>query len=136
MKRLLRTHRKKIAYLAVGGWNTAFGYGSFAALYFVCQRLGWHYLVALTVSQALSILNGYIGYKRLVFRTTGGWLAELGRFSLVYWGLFAANAAILPAMVHAGMSPLAAQAVFTVLTVAGTYFAHGRFSFRPAPAAV
>ena len=135
MRELLRTHRKKVAYLIVGGWNTAFGYGSFAVLYLVCKRLGLHYLVALTVSQALSILNAYVGYKHFVFRSDAHWVRELARFSLVYWIIFAANLVALPMLVKGlGWSPLLGQALFTAVTVCVSYLAHDNFSFQTAKA--
>ena len=126
----LAAHRKKFLYLVAGAWNTAFGYGAFAGLYLLGRRFGWHYLVALTISNVLAILNAYLSYKLLVFRTRGRWLGELARFSMVYWVVFAANAAVLPALVRGlGWNPLAAQAVFTAVTIVASYFAHGRFSF-------
>lgn len=63
MRRLRTAHRKKLLYLAVGGWNTVFGYDAFVALYALGRRLGWHYLAALAISQVLAILNAYVGYK-------------------------------------------------------------------------
>lgn len=133
MKRLA-PHRKKILYLAAGAWNTAFGYGAFAGLYLLGRRFGWHYLAALAISNVLAILNAYLSYKLLVFRTRGRWLGELARFSMVYWVVFAANAAALPALVRGlGLNPLAAQAVFTAVTVAAGYLAHDRFSFAAPP---
>ncbi len=129
MKRLA-AHRKKLLYLAAGAWNTAFGYGAFAGLYMLGRRFGWHYLVALTLSQILAILNAYLSYKFFVFRTRGRWLGELARFSTVYWVVFAVNAAALPALVRGlRWNPLAAQAVFAAVTVIASYLAHSRFSF-------
>lgn len=126
-------HRKKIAYVLVGGWNTVFGYGSYAALYFLGKRLGFGYMVALGISQFFGILNAFIGYKHLVFRSKGRWFPELIRFSTVYWIIFAANVVALPAMVHGlNWGPLLAQAVFTCVTVVITYFAHDWFSFKTA----
>ena len=128
--KLFVAHREKILYLVGGVWNTAFGYGAFAVLYLVCRHLGWHYLVALTIGQIFAILNAYLVYKFLVFRTRGPWLGELARFSTVYWIVFAVNVAALPALIRLlRWNPLAAQAVFTAVTVVGGYFAHSRFSF-------
>ena len=103
-----------------------FGYAAYAGLY----RLGCHYLVALTISQVVGVLNAYLCYKLFVFRTRGAWVREFVRFSAVSWAVFAANAAVLPALVRGlGWTPLVAQAVFTVVSVVALYLAHDGFSF-------
>ena len=130
MRHRLSAHRKKILYLIAGGWNTAFGYGSFALLYLACRRLSGGYMVALAISTVLGILNAYASYKFLVFRTRGPWMRELARFSTVYWIVFAANVAVLPALVRGlHWNPLVAQAAFTAVTVVASYLAHSRYSF-------
>lgn len=131
----LAAHRKKILFLAVGAWNTAFGYGAFAALYVLGRRFGWHYLVALTLSQVIGVLNAYVGYKLVVFRTKGRYLSEFIRFSAVSWVVFGANVVALPALMRGfGWNALVAQAVFTAASVVLSYLGHDRISFA-APAA-
>ncbi len=128
---LLRAHERKLRYLVAGAWNTAFGYGAFVALYFLCRRIGLHYLVALTLAKVLAVTNAYLSYKFFVFRTDGPRLMEFGRFSSVYGVVFVGNLFALPALVRGlGWNPLLAQAVFASVTAVAGYLAHGRYSFR------
>ena len=73
--------REQVLYLAVGGWNTVFGYGVWALLQFLLgDRL--HYLVIVLIAWPIAVLNAYLGYRFLVFRSRGSILRELPRFSL------------------------------------------------------
>lgn len=153
------THRQKIAYLIAGGWNTLFGYVMFAVLW---TLLGASFTVSaqayidsataagtlpawvpsattlatwgvLIINFFPSTLNAYVAYKFFVFRTKGGVLRELPRFSIVYVITLAANMFALPALIHAfDMNPYVAQAIFTVAVVITSYLGHRYFSFsRP-----
>jgi putative flippase GtrA len=122
-----------LRYLLVGAWNTVFGYGLFAGLQLA---LGdhVHYLVLLVVATVVSVLQAFVLYRTWVFAVRGPWLPDLGRFSLVYVGAFAANLALLPLLVEVGHVPvLLAQAVVVGGTVVASFFVHRNFSFRRAP---
>lgn len=130
MKRFVSKHEQKIRYLIIGGWNTLFGYGVFAGLYFWFAA-SIHYLVILSISYLLSITNAYIGYKFFVFRTKGNILREYFRFYIVYGAAFFVNLAILPVfieMLHFNM--YVSQAIVTVMTIIGSYILHKNFSFK------
>ncbi|MBI5245435.1 MAG: GtrA family protein [Elusimicrobia bacterium] len=123
-------HGKQLRFLVVGGWNTVFGYGLFAGLYFATSRLGLHYMVAAVISNLIAVANAYLCYKLFVFKTKGNYLREYLRFNLSYAGLFAFNLAALPLLVNlARLSPLIAQAALLVVTVAVSYVMHNYFSF-------
>lgn len=135
MRRSLGDGRRPLLFLLVGAWNTLFGYGSFVAFYWLALRLGLHYLFALVVSNAVAIANSYWTYRTFVFETKEACWAEFSRFLTVYAGLFVYNLVALPALVHfTPLGPAAAQAVVTVVALAGTYVAHNLFSFRTSPA--
>ncbi len=87
--------REQLLYLAVGGWNTVFGYGAWALLQFL---LGdhLHYLVVVVLSWPFAVLNAYLGYRYIVFRSRGPVFRELPRFSLVYLATLLVNLALLP----------------------------------------
>jgi putative flippase GtrA len=126
----LETRQQGIRYLIVGGWNTLFGYCSFAALQIAFGK-HVYYLFLLSIAMVFAILNAYIGYRLFVFKVRGRWIRDLGRFSVVYLGSFAANLAILPLLVEvAGIPVLVAQAFTVAGTVAMSFFAHRSFSFR------
>lgn len=130
MKQFLIAHEQKIRYLIIGGWNTVFGYGVFAGLYFWLSG-SLHYLLILSISYVLSITNAYIGYKIFVFRTKGNILKEYLRFYVVYGVSFLFNLATLPLFVEMlKFNMYVAQAIVTIITILGSYVLHKKFSFR------
>jgi len=129
MREVIKTHRTKITYLIVGGWNTLFGYASFSIIYFfLSQRL--NPTVILTISYVLSITNAFIGYKVFVFRTRGNVLREYLRFYVVYGGAYVANLILLPVLMRALLlNVYIAQGLIVFLTVITSYIFHKRFTF-------
>jgi putative flippase GtrA len=123
-------YREQILYLAVGGWNTVFGYLNFVVLYYVLQaRLP--VMVILIISYAISIANAYICYRYIVFRSRGSVSREMPRFTSVYLVALAANLVILPlALRWLPLSVYVVQALFTVAVVVLSYLGHKYFSFR------
>jgi len=126
-------NRREVRYLIVGGWNTLFGYVVFAVLQIaVGHAIG--YMAVLCIAQVVGILNAYLCYRAFVFRVEGTWWLDLLRFSTVYWIVFGLNVVALPIMVSVlGMNVLVAQALFIIVTVVASYFAHNHFSFRRKP---
>jgi putative flippase GtrA len=122
--------REQLLYLVVGGWNTVFGYGTWALLQYL---LGDYlpYLVVLLLAWPVNVLNAYLGYRHIVFRSRGPVLKELPRFSLVYLATLVANLALLP--IALGVLPFniyVVQAIFTGVVVVSSYLGHKYFSFR------
>jgi putative flippase GtrA len=122
--------REQVLYLAVGGWNTIFGYGVWALLQYVLgERL--NYLVIVVLSWPVAVLNAYLGYRFLVFRSRASVLGELPRFSLVYLASLIANLALLPvAMLVLPFSIYVDQALFLGTLVACSYLGHRYYSFN------
>ena len=126
---LLVRRREPLAYLVVGGWNTLFGYGVFALLYYLLHET-LHVDVILVCSYAIGVANNYVLYRRLVFRSKGRVLRELPRFSLVYVITLAVNLVVLPlALRTLPLSAYVVQAVFTAVVVVASYLANRYFSF-------
>lgn len=114
---------------AVGAYNTAVGYLVFAAT--IMAFPGIHYLAALAVTHVVSVLNGYVAHRRLVFRVHGRVLGDLARFWGVQLVALAVNALVLAALVEAvGLGALPAELAAVALTVLLSWFGHSRFSFR------
>jgi putative flippase GtrA len=125
----LGTREQGIRYLIVGGWNTLFAFLAFAALNAAFGD-DVNYMFLLLPATVLAILNAYIGYRTFVFKVSGHWWRDLGRFSLVYVGAFVANLTLLPLLVEVvGLPVLAAQAIVTGGTVIVSFFSHRSFSF-------
>jgi putative flippase GtrA len=128
-----------VRYLIVGGWNTAFGYGVFAALtYLFTGVIPYPYMVANAVASVLSITVAFLGYKLFVFKTKGNYLREYLRTWVVYGASTLSGLALLPVMVmlvglvikNAAIVPYVAQAVLTPIVVASSFLGHKKYSFR------
>ncbi|HEX5329496.1 GtrA family protein [Sulfuricurvum sp.] len=129
MKQFLTRHEQKIRYLIVGGWNTLFGYGVFAALYFWFGN-SMNYLWILSISFVISVANSYLGYKIFVFKTKGNIISESLRVYFVYGVSFVFNLITLPIFkewLH--LNVYLAQALITIITIAGSFILHKKFSF-------
>lgn len=123
-------HREKLLYLVVGGWNTAFGYGAWALLQYLLGGY-LHYLVVVVLSWPIAVLNAYVCYRYIVFRSRGPILRELPRFSLVYLGALVVTLVGMPVALHVlPFSIYIVNALFTVVVVVCSYLAHKYFSFR------
>jgi putative flippase GtrA len=126
----LTDRERGLRYLLVGGWNTVFGYGVFAALQLTLGD-DINYVFLLAAAHVVGTVNAFLGYRYLVFQVRGTLVADFLRFSMVYAGAFAVNLAALPLLVEAfGLPVLLAQAIVVLATVVASFFAHRNFSFR------
>lgn len=120
---------QRIAFVIVGGANTAIGYG-----FFVFYLLFVPYLVALAFAYVCAVLCAFVLYRTLVFRVRGNVLRDLGRFSLVYVTSLCINYALLPFAVEVlHIGPKVAQLGITLITTIISYVGHREFSFRRKP---
>lgn len=123
-------HREQLLYLVVGGWNTVFGYGIWALMQYL---LGGHlhYLVVVLLAWPIAVLNAYLGYRYIVFRSSGPVLRELPRFSLVYAATLVVNLMLLPvALTVLPFNIYVVQALLLAVVVVCSYWSHKYFSFR------
>lgn len=121
--------REQILYLLVGGWNTVFGYGVWASLQFLLGE-HLHYLIVVLIAWPIAVLNAYLGYRFVVFRSRGPITRELPRFASVYVATLVVNLALLPIALNAlSFNIYVIQAVFTGVVVVFSYLAHKFFSF-------
>ena len=119
--------RRFVSFLAVGGLNTAFGYGAFALLILVGARAG----TALAGATIVGVLFNFNTVGRLVFRSRDPGL--LPRFLAVYAVQFAINLLALRALGRAGLSPLLAQLALVLPLALLSFVAMRRFVFRATP---
>lgn len=126
--RLVRDQR--VAFLLVGGANTAIGMGWFIVFQMLIGQR-WGYMAALVVSHVASVLCAFILYRRFVFRVRGHVLHDLWRFELVNLTALGINLVTLPFAVEVlELRPIVAQLLVTVFTLLLSYFGHKGFSFR------
>ena len=129
-------HRTKVRFLLAGALNTALGLAVYPALYFLAAPLKFHYLTILVISQAVCVTFAFLTNKFLVFRTSGNYLRESGKFIMFHLVYFLVNLAALPFLVElAGMHPVLAQTLFAVLVIVTSYFWHSRITFSSAKVA-
>jgi len=125
-----RTHREQLSFLLVGGWNTAFGYAEFAALYYLLHRT-LPVTVIIVIAYVIATISNYVCYKVFVFRTRGNVLRELARFTMVYVPVFIANLVVLPlALRTLPLNAYVIQALFMAVVVLASYLGHKYFTFR------
>ena len=126
-------------YLAVGVWNTVFGYGVYAALTAWLDRyVPASYLAASLLSSLINITVSYLGYKWFVFKTRGHYWREWTRCVLVYSGGIALGLILLPPTVwlvthvtgNPRMAPYLAGALLLGFQVILSFIGNKTYSFR------
>lgn len=129
-------------YLAVGIWNTAFGYATFGLLtYWLTDVVPYSYMVATVLSSLVNITVAFLGYKRFVFRTKGNYLREWSRCVMVYSGAIGLSLVLMPIFVYAiksytafgGRAPYIAGAITAGISAVVSFLGHKRVSFRQTP---
>lgn len=127
---VLRRHQTKVRFLLAGVLNTSVGLAVYPTLFIYTGHLKLHYLTVLAISQLICITFSFLTNKFLVFRTSGNYLLESGKFLSFHLSYFLVNLATLPALVEfAGMKPVWAQTLFAVLVIITSYFWHSRITF-------
>jgi len=130
-QRLASRRLTKVRFLLVSALNTAMGLTTFPILYFLATPLKIHYLIILTINQALCVTIAFFNHKRLVFRTFGNYVHEYGTFIAYHFFVFLVNLVTLPVLVEsAGMNPIWAQMLFAVLVIVSSYFWLSHVTFR------
>lgn len=128
-----------LRYLLVGGWNTLFGYATYAAFTaLLMPRVRFGYILASAFSSVINITASYLGYKFFVFKTQGNYLAEWLRCLAVYGSGMLPGLLLLPLTVGAlhyvfhlqGSAPYVAGALLTGVGVLYSFFGHKHFTFR------
>ena len=123
------SRREQLLYLVVGAWNTIFGYAAWALIQ---NQLGdhLHYLVVVVVSWPIAVLNAYLGYRFVVFRSQSPIIREFPRFATVYVATLLVNLALLPIALNVlPFNIYLIQAAFTAAVVVLSYLSHKFFSF-------
>ena len=130
-------HQLKLRFLAVGVWNTIFGYLAFFFLETVFSHYagaGAHtYMLAIVLGNAAAMLMAYSLHRIITFRSTSSgkkMLAEFGRFVLGNTVTLVLSVVLLPVFVEIfGLTPKLAAAFVTLLCVGISYGAHSRITF-------
>lgn len=125
--------RERFRFLAVGAYNTLFGYAAFALLYTWLHET-MHYLMIAVIGHVIAVINAFFAHRILVFRARGNLLADFVRFNITTLGSTAIGLAGLAVLVDlGGIHPLLAQGIVLAVTVVITYVAHKLYTFARRP---
>jgi putative flippase GtrA len=130
-----------VRFLLVGGFNTVFGYGLFAALNWALTPVPGGYLIATVLANLIAITVAFLAYKWFVFRTSGNYLGEWLRCMAVYGSSVAIGligmAILVPLfrrwLSHPQEASYIAGAILTGFTVCFSFVGHKTISFRRRP---
>lgn len=147
-KLLLRILKdERFRYLAVGGWNTLFGYVLFVTLIWALgpslKTLGnssvglirWfgqeYYVIVGWIGWVIAVVQSTATMKYLVFRKPGNLWHQVFRAYFVYLPAQFIGTGILWVMVRlVGMSPQLGALATTATTTVISYIGHKYFTFR------
>ncbi|MHB1700156.1 MAG: GtrA family protein [Acidobacteriaceae bacterium] len=132
-----------IRYIVVGVWNTAFGYSTFAAFYYLIHRhnIPAAYVYAQIIAAFINVSVAFLGYKWFVFKTKGNYLREWLKGMAVYGSSFLPALLMLPLLIKAleyglhlkGSAPYIANALLTGFSVIYSFIGHKKITFRVPP---
>ncbi len=116
-----------VRYYSVAGVTALFYLAVLAA-----ALLGpWHYMIAILIAQAVTIVGAFPVHRRWVFRSTGPWLPDLVRFLSVWASGAIAGIILTPILVETTpLGPFIAQVIAIVVVSIVSFIAHRFFSFR------
>lgn len=121
---------QKIAFLLVGGVNTALGTAWFILWQLLIgEQYGYH--AAIVLGYLCNVLCAFAMYRYLVFRVRGHLLRDLLRFFVVNFGAFVANISLMTIAVSVfHFPPIPSQLVVTAVMAVVSFFGYRDFSFR------
>lgn len=113
-------------FMLIGGLNTAFSYGLYAAFIFIGLSYRWAYLLALLIG----IFFSFATQGAFVFNNRERRL--IGRFALVWIMIYLFNMALIEQVMRAGLDAYIAGALTVVPSTTLSYFLQRFYVFRRA----
>lgn len=116
-------------YLLVGAFNTVFGYALSLLIYHFLQRDLSIIAIGIMIN-VISITVAFLGYKLLVYKTTGNWFYEYLRCYITYGFSAALGIALIWLFVEQwGWIFWFSQGLIIILSTVISYFMHRHFTF-------
>lgn len=123
-------NNKKIRYVLVGGFNTAFGYIVFYSNYIVLSKY-INYILIVLLSHLISAIVAFILYRHFVFKNHNPIIPSFLKFNLSLTSQLILNLGITIFLVElAHIRVEISQFISVILSAIFGYFAHNHFSFR------
>lgn len=117
-------------YLLVGVFNTVFGYALSLLVYHFLQRDLSIIAIGIMIN-VVSITVAFLGYKLLVFKTSGNWLHEYLRCYITYGFSAVLGVVLIWLFVERwGWIFWFSQGLIIILSTLISYFMHRYFTFR------
>lgn len=131
-------HQVKLRFLAVGVWNTIFGYLAFFFLESVLSlslgRGAHSYMPAIVMSNFLAMLMAYSLHRKITFKSTTKGMMLLREFSRFVFGnslTVILSIILLPIFVEVmSLDPKSAGFLVTLICTVVSYLAHSRITFK------
>jgi len=118
---------EQVRYLIVAG-AVSLAYLAVVALFLA---VGLPYMLAIVVTQVITICGAFPVYRKLIFRSKNPWLQDFPRFIGVWTGGIIGGFIATPLLVEvAGMKPFYAQVVSMVVIAVFGYLGHHFVSFK------
>lgn len=118
-------------FVAVGIWNTFFGYAATLFFFAITDLLRISYLFATIPAFIAAVLNAWAAQRWIVFGRENDAATTLLRFFALQLGFYAINTPLLALLVSgAGIRREIAAALLTLGNAAASYVIHGRWTFR------
>lgn len=122
--------KKVVSYLAVGAFNTGFGYLLPLVLYHYCSKLLPAAIIS-AISAVIAITMAFWLYKIFVFKTKGHWITEYARCYMVYGVVYLLGIGaiwILVDVLH--FKYVVTQTIVNTCIIVVSYFSHKNFTFK------
>jgi len=121
---------RPVRFLVVGAWNFVFGYGVFAALYWVLNGTWPDWLIT-TVAAILGITMSFVTHRFITYRSHGCWWREYLRFYVVYGGQSLLNVLLIWLFVTwLELNAYVIQLAISIALTLASYWAHKNYSFK------
>ena len=121
---------EKIAFIVASGWNTLIGCGSFFTFYHLLHK-NVHYLAIITLSHFLCVINNWLIFRWLVFRSKSRLLPEYIRYNLTSIFILCFQFFGLWLLVELfGFQPIPSQLALVATTLILSYGTHKYYAFR------
>lgn len=120
---------EKFRFLLIGGYNTVFGYLTFAAAYwFLHEQV--HYVGLAVAAHFIAVSNSFLTQRHFVFRSSGSWSEEFLRFHVGYLAMLPVGIGLLAFFYEVVELPmLLAQGVALFVGVVLSYLMSRYFTF-------
>jgi putative flippase GtrA len=118
-----RSLPRLVRFLLVGGFNTLFGYGAYAAL----LAVGFHFATAALLGTIAGVAFNYLTTGGLVFEHLSG--RALVRFVSTYVFIYLVNVAGLACLARLGLDPYISGLVLILPMALVSYLSMSRFVF-------